>query len=228
MKPETEAFLSLVRDADNPSHVDEERVLRALTASIAASAALSATAVAGRSAFGRTWFAKVSASFGGKLSLVAALSSVGVSAGDTAPAPRDSDVVRVTRVERATLAPPVAPSASVAAEVAPIVAASASTRPRSEPQANTLRAELALLRHVQASLKRGDGSAALRALDAHRTKDRTLLAERSAARILALCQLGLTAEAREDAEEFARRHANSLQREAIANSCANPQRNLEP
>jgi len=227
MRPETEAFLSLVRDADHPSRADEERVLRALTASIAASAT-PGTSASDRSAFGQTWFAKLSAPIGGKLSLLAALTSVGLGAGDTAPARRDANVAQLSSAERATSAPTLPPAGTAVLEAPPTTTAAAGARARPDPQVNTLRAELALLREVQAALKRGDGAAALRALDAHRTKDRTLQAERSAARILALCQVGLTAEAQKAATEFARRHPSSLQREAIANSCANSQRNMEP
>ena len=73
----------------------------------------------------------------------------------------------------------------------------------------------------QLALRQGDGEAALRALDTHTTDDRILLAERSAARILALCSVGRVAEARRAAARFRRDHPESVQRDAIARSCAN-------
>jgi hypothetical protein len=81
---------------------------------------------------------------------------------------------------------------------------------------------------VQAALKRADGAAALRELDAHDPTDRGWLPERRAARILALCMLGRVAEARQAAAQFAEQHPDSVQREAIARSCANPKRIAEP
>ena len=95
-----------------------------------------------------------------------------------------------------------------------------SLRPNSL-RANSLRAELDLLERVQAALKRGDGAAALRELEAHSTTDRILLAEREAARVLALCQLGRVVEAQKAAARFAVQHPDSVQQSVIAGSCAN-------
>ena len=86
----------------------------------------------------------------------------------------------------------------------------------------SLRAELELLAEVRAALDRGDGAAALRALDAHQTRDRVLLAERRAARILALCSLGRVEEARRARLEFEAAHPRSVQLDVIARSCAIP------
>jgi hypothetical protein len=73
---------------------------------------------------------------------------------------------------------------------------------------------------VQQLLRQGDAAAALRALDAHHTDDRVLLAERRAARILALCGIGRTAQARAAAAEFEKEHPDSVQRAMLASSCA--------
>ncbi len=94
-----------------------------------------------------------------------------------------------------------------------------------ETQRTTLREEIAHLRRVQAALRQGDGVRALQLLDAHSTGDRQFAAERSAARILALCASGRVAEARRAAQVFVRRFPNSVQRSAIARSCANSKRN---
>jgi RNA polymerase sigma-70 factor (ECF subfamily) len=77
-----------------------------------------------------------------------------------------------------------------------------------------------LLAQVQAALDRGDGATALRRLDERASVDRRLLAERRAARILALCQLGRTQEAEQSALAFVREHPSSVQRTAVERSCA--------
>jgi hypothetical protein len=125
------------------------------------------------------------------------------------------------------VAPPLeAPSAPAsalstdAAQVRPPSAPAVRARTHERPAAS-LQAELALLRRVQAALQRGDGEAALRELDAHVTSDRTLLPERRAARILALCQLGRVDAARLARAEFAREHPDSVQREAVERACTN-------
>ena len=89
---------------------------------------------------------------------------------------------------------------------------------RSRP--DTLRGEIELLEDVRSALERGDGGRALQRLDAHVTGDRQLLAERRAARILALCQLGRIDEARRDAASLLRDEPASLQRAAVERSCA--------
>jgi hypothetical protein len=100
---------------------------------------------------------------------------------------------------------------------------------RAAPRAGgALRVEIALLERVQGALRRGDAAAALRELDAHHTADRVLLAERQAARILALCLLGERVEARRAAQLFESQHPDSPQRAAIESSCANSRRIEEP
>jgi hypothetical protein len=99
---------------------------------------------------------------------------------------------------------------------------------RSTRAGGALPVEIALLERVQGALRRGDGAAALRELDAHRTADRVLLAERQAARILALCLVGELVEARRAARVFASQHPDSPQRAAIESSCANSRRIEEP
>jgi len=231
MKPETRRFLALVREGDEPSRADEERVLRALHATLAAGATLGAVTTSARSGFGKSWFAQAAVNLGSKLSLVAALTAVGVGEGDSprvaVPAGPAAVAIRRANVPesppRAALAPPPEPM------LAPVpVHARPAARRSGDRRASTLKSELAVLRVAQTALKRGDGEAALRVLDAHRTADRTLLAERRAARILALCAAGRVDEARGAAADFARRHPDSVQREAIANSCAEPRRNRTP
>jgi hypothetical protein len=94
--------------------------------------------------------------------------------------------------------------------------------------AQALSAELALLRRVQAALRRQAGAQALAELDAYPRAGGALVAERQAARILALCQLDRSSEAHQLAARFAREHPQSPQQAAIDASCANSKRNGAP
>jgi hypothetical protein len=263
MRRETEAFLDLVRDAEDPTRADETRVHRALRAAIAAGVAPSVEpsvemngSLEGAS-FGDA-LAKLGLS-GAKLNLLAVCAAATLVAGDTA-LPRGADALGDLRTEvpagaalpldRGAAEPaapahdaqPVAPSfnpepeapTSAPSTPAPSTAAPSTAVPvRAKPRARaaaapaapgaatSLRAELELLQRVQAALKRGEASSALQALDAHQTTDSTLLAERRAARILALCQLGRIDDARRAAAAFVKQHPGSLQRAAVDGSCAN-------
>jgi len=88
--------------------------------------------------------------------------------------------------------------------------------------------ELELLQRVQSALRGGNAALALSVLDAHQTDDRSLLAERQASRVVALCMLRLTSEARLAAREFFLQHPDSIHREAISKVCTNLQWIDEP
>jgi hypothetical protein len=83
-----------------------------------------------------------------------------------------------------------------------------------------LRDELAVLARAQAALRRGDGATALSTLDAVALREPQLAAERATLRILSLCELGRSAEARGEADSLERREPGSLQRDVISRSCA--------
>lgn len=253
MSRESEAFLDLVRDAEDPTRADEARVHRALRAAIAAGVAPSVEpsidmngSLEGTSF--RDAFAKLGLS-GTKLNLLAVCAAASLAAGDTAlpsgvdargelrsgppvaaappldrggaepAAPADDESPVAPAFNPEPQAPTSAPSKPAPARVKP--RARAAPAPAAPAAASRLRGELELLQRVQAALKRGEASSALRALDAHRTTDSTLLAERRAARILALCQLGRIDEARRAAAAFVDQHPDSLQRAAVEGSCAN-------
>jgi hypothetical protein len=256
MRRETEAFLNLVRDAEDPTRADEARVQRALRAAIAAGVA---PGVAANGSFDGTWFGEALSKLGlsgGKLNLVAIGAALTLATGDAATPPHAADrgsALRATatsgaaapldpaaaepRTQRLDPAPAAPDRGTPALPAAPAAPQSGKARERSKPRARTsgakaadpavpvtassLRAELDLLQRVQAALKRGDAAFALSELDAHRTADSTLLAERRAARILALCKLGRIADARREAAVFAEQHRDSLQRALVAGSCAN-------
>lgn len=250
MRPETEVFLARVRDAEDPTRADEQRVLLALRASLAAgatSSVLAASLEPRRSAELGELGARVFGSLGSKLNVLVVCAAAAFGTADT---PR-------TSTEQAHAAAPQTPPAAARfaapeppAPVEPPVppAPAAQARPasgqrqpleRRTPPASltpssshkpsaSLRAELDLLRAVQSALHRGDGAAALRALDGHPTRGRVFLAERQAARVLALCSLGRLSEARRAAATFEREHPGSVQSDVIARSCANPRRIGDP
>jgi hypothetical protein len=88
--------------------------------------------------------------------------------------------------------------------------------------------ELALLGKARAALRAGDGSRALTLLDEHARTfvGGQLSAERQAVRILALCSLGRTSDARAVANQFFHQHPHSPLTQRVASSCA-IQRNLD-
>lgn len=287
MSREREELLALVRDAEDPTQADEERVLRALQAAVAAGGAAPAnrsgsgeklpaqSAALKLSALGTALAAAVAGLFLLRANLErdaskpeparaphmqqhapeagaasphmqehtpeAGAASLhtrqrALEAGSASPrpdrrAPAGSASARAAQPREAESAIPTPPSAPEAAESvrAQRQAGGPPRAPvRFAPAGDALRAEIALLERVQAALRRGDGAAALRELDAHRTADRALLAERQAARILALCLVGELVEARRAAQAFVQQHPDSPQRAAIESSCANSRRIEEP
>lgn len=241
MTPETEDFLELVRHAEGPSSDDEQRVLRALQASIAAGAAPTVVVSASRS---ESWFAQSGAALKGTvatLGVVAVGTALALSVDGAAtarvPGASPSAAPRAAAIEapaamRAT--PAVSAGASASAEPPARPAPAHEARPSkpakvpSVPGVSSLREELAILETAQQALKNGDGEAALRELDRPVTKDGQLLPERQAARILALCAVGREAEARAAIDRFDRDHPGSAHREAIGRGCTNLQRIGEP
>jgi hypothetical protein len=245
MKRETHTFLNLVRDAQDPTPADEARVLFALRATLATGAASSAVASAvsksmpgappGTSlgAIGSKWLlclACTAAAVIGPSDSRPVAPGAEVSAGaplglatPARPGPAGARLPGVAREPPEAVpertGPTPSPRQPVAVERRSMRRARAAAPP---PEASPLRAELELLARVQRALRHGDAEDALRTLDAHRSDDRVLLAERRAARILALCGVGRVAEARAAAAAFEREHPESVQGAAIASSCANP------
>ncbi len=248
MRRETREFLSLVRDAENPTLADEERVRQALHELVASGVTASTPPNAFPSWGSASPALGPLASWGSKLSLIAACAAAALctsdgsqsSAAQTAPiaARTPAEAISVESSAAASKQPLGAPFEPALSEPTPNSGVDSSEANTSAPQpkpasaraarrnvprqaAPSLRAELELLRRVQAALQRDNGETALRELDAHVTSDRTLLAERRAARILALCRLGRVQAARFARAEFEREHPDSIQREAVENACAN-------
>ncbi len=113
----------------------------------------------------------------------------------------------------------------VAPVVTPTVAPVATptvARPRRVEADDDLAGELVLIQQAQRALARGDGDAALAALDAHaRAHPHGRLAEeRQAARVLALCATGRADEARAAATRFLIRYPTSAQAARVGGACA--------
>jgi hypothetical protein len=247
MSPETRAFLAEVRAADDPTGGDEMRVLARLDAALAGSSDLaasgepaSATGVLGGASGLKLGGVLVGISAGIALAVAVLAPSpvpprMTAAPAVTAPATLSAPAIRATpampsasartpsgRLRAATPPPARAPSRETDVRPpAPTVPNAAGTAAQSQRHdARSVREELSLLTDVHAALARGDGASALRRLEAHVTEDRQFVAERAAARVLALCTLGRVNEARRAATIFVREHPGSVQRAAVERSCA--------
>jgi hypothetical protein len=146
-------------------------------------------------------------------------------AGEAPPEPARAEVERrapsaeVSRdARRASPNAPITPANPAEAPATP----SASASPVASTGATSLAEETRLLHAAQRELARKNTSAALALLDEHaaRFPRGALAQERSAARVLALCDLGRAAEARGAAEAFVRAAPQSPLVPRLRGSCA--------
>lgn len=231
MRPETRACLDDVRHAEDPTPRDERRVLAAVNAALAVGSMTGASVAASKATKILGLSGLSGATFGGALVGVgAAVFVAGLVPSQSGPGEPASPSVQVAPVRAMVTTPrPLSgvedPSVN-GKRAAPVVPPASSPQRDIPPsrtetrRATSLRAEIELLAAVRAALERGHGGEALRRLDAHVTADRQFSAERSAARILALCSLGRVSDAREAAAAFYRNHPGSVQKTAIERSCA--------
>jgi hypothetical protein len=118
------------------------------------------------------------------------------------------------------------PSNTSAAETAQATQPPTHAPPRQEANGSSrvgdLAAETQALMQVNAAINRQDGAAALALLDDydHRFKSRILFAERSAARVFALCSLKRVAAASAEAQRFLHNFPRSPLVQRIQASCA--------
>jgi hypothetical protein len=84
--------------------------------------------------------------------------------------------------------------------------------------------ELGVIREAQGALQAGDANRALSLLDEHSAANRQgiLREERMAARVLALCELGRTDEARAEAARFLRESPASPLASRVRSACPAP------
>jgi len=226
MSPESRAFLERVRDAEEPDPDAERRVLAAVRAAVAAGAAATAADTARAPMTGAVAPSKL-----GVLGVWLLAGGLIVLPAPALPPSEPSATRTPARLlaapEPAPRAEPVAAersSAPAADEAGPLAASPETPESLSKPRARvrapaSLREELELLAKVQAALRGGDAATALRQLDEHRTLDEQLQGERAAARVLALCSLGRTAEGRRSRAELLQREPTSPHRSALERAC---------
>jgi RNA polymerase sigma-70 factor (ECF subfamily) len=237
VNPETKAFLDQVRDAEGPSADTEQRVLRAVHATVALNAAASATASAAKS-YKLSTVSTATVTKAGLMGLLFVGASMTlVPWNELEPVRTRQATARVSAPRREARSDATSIHEVESNRVSELEDASVRVSPQEPPprppadlnvraqaarrsQRSELREELTLLGEVRAALQRGDGAYALRMLDGHVTADRQLRSERQAARVLALCAVGRKREAERAAEAFLRQYPSSPHRAAIAGSCA--------
>jgi hypothetical protein len=242
VNPETKAFLATVRNAEDPSREDERRVLAAVGATVAGGVGVAVAASGSKLLKAASRFGPGSVGVAGVKVTVVVLGLAGAVSLATPESPRhptrsEAAAVALDAPTRSGAEPPkdspvvpslpvevpTTPSArvplprSVARTGAEKASAVAPARPFRAP---TAREELTVLAEAQAALRGGDGIAALRLLDASSGADPRFFAERRALRILSLCAAGRTTDARREATAFLRSDPTSVQRNAVARSCA--------
>jgi hypothetical protein len=244
VSPETESFLAKVRDAEDPTRADQERVRAAVRTAVAGGLAV------GVAAGGGTW-AKLTSGFGwtalkgsavvlcvvagAKLAVPERFAAPSAPAAALSPAARPRPVEERARSPHPTPEVALAPAPSVPAPARPSAQtptarttvteaqpdAPSQVPPEAPPSvAESAREELALLSKARAALRAGDAASALSALDAKARGDTRFTAERRALRVQALCAAGRVAEARAEAAALLRSEPSSLPRAAVARSCA--------
>jgi predicted lipid-binding transport protein (Tim44 family) len=237
MNPETRAFLDAVRTAEDPSPDDARRVLSSVRAALVAGAAVGAGIGSSKAAAPAGGGVVAGLKLGGVIiGLGAAAWVAGAIVRTDRPAPRAAAASAAASVRShspavASAAPPsrqedAKPPVTISS-IDGLASPSRPARRGAEVGATaaplgppSLRDEIALLAEVQGALERGDGATALRRLDERAAVDRRLIAERRAARILTLCLLDRTEEAKQAALVFFREHPTSVQRTAVERSCA--------
>jgi hypothetical protein len=169
---------------------------------------------------------------------VAGSASAAAPAVSAAPAPREAPsrvpggapLLPAPPPSPASAAPAATPSAPHRSPVHRVVAtappvAAISEHVDSSPPAGsgpaTVAAEAELLRGADASLRAGDGAGALALLNEHaaRFPSGILIEEREAERVLVLCALGRTAQARESRAAFLRDHGRSPLATRVRSAC---------
>ena len=236
---EARALIRRVGTADGPSHTDRARVRRRIVAGLAgAGATLGSGTIASGAPAGAAGIAAVTKV---TVSSVALWLAAGAALGTAVSAPavisafRRAEQVRapvsVAAVDHAPGASEVPRAAAPAAVVteapalpAKPVAPVSVDPPRASASlgATSLAEETRLLHAAQRELARKNTSAALALLDEHASKfpGGALAEERTAARVLALCDLGRTAEARLAADAFVEKSPQSPLVPRLRGSCA--------
>jgi hypothetical protein len=237
LDPRTRALLDRARAGFEPSRADEARVEAGLLAAIGATtlgaAMAGASAAVGKAAgLAGSAFAKlalscvivVSVAVGGAAVLTG---SLGPAAQERTPAteavvePVETAArVPVLSAPPAAVAAPAKSSSTARTTATPLPTATATATATSSATSN-IAEEVAFVREGTSRLHASDPVGALSAFDAHASAfpHGVLEEERSAGRVLALCALGRTSDARARAEELRAAHPASAHASRIRKSC---------
>ncbi|AKF11139.1 hypothetical protein DB32_008288 [Sandaracinus amylolyticus] len=228
-------MLRVARDARTPSAEDRARIERKLAAAVAIGAGAAVGGAAGSAAASGAGAAAAGAGAWVVKGLGAMLVVGVLGAGavvvtrSSTPPPQEPAPVVVTPPEHAVIeeVPVEAPPQEIAAAEAPVVdEPEAPRRARRRASASSssedLAEELELLHSAQRAWRSGDGARTLALVSEHEDRfARSQMApERTALRILALCDVGREAEARRLATRFLRTARQSPLRRSVEESCA--------
>ncbi|UQA60850.1 hypothetical protein [Polyangium aurulentum] len=239
---EARALLEEGKHGDDPTPEDRARTRRALMAAIAAGAAASAAAEGAAAAAEKTAEAAGAAKAAGLSSkLLVGIALVGAVGGGlmlrpstpeaSAPPPAPIEVQKEARAV-GTVEKPEAPEPAPSLPAAPAPSAHptappAAKRPaaasKAQPAAeDTLEEETRRLREAHGALNGGNPARALELLDAQSADfaGGQLREERAAARVLALCKLGATPGAVEEARRFLQDNPRSPLADRVRAACA--------
>lgn len=213
--------LDVAREARAPTDADRERIRRLVAASIAGVAGAGvAGAGAVASAATKTWW---TAAWVKGVGLAVVVATAGTSAW---VATRDENAETTTARAPAEMREPEPPLLQLEAIEPPPLEEEAEAprprRPRRPATTSRLGEELELLHAAQAAWRGGDASGALTLVREHEARWRRsqLAQERSALRILALCDLGRVDEARRLGRRFLQSASASPSRRSVEESCA--------
>jgi len=215
--PEDRALFEDARGAFDPSAADRARVRAALGRRLGAGAGLTATAISAKAAA-----AGGSLTTAGKILVAIALAGGGVTAVHAVASSQRPQPVetRASAPRGPAAAPPRAPEAPEIPAPSPPPAAPAAVTPRMAT-ADALAIETSLILGAKSAMRSNDAARALSLLDEHQRRfpRGTLAQERSAERIVALCGLGRSREAHDEASRFLANWPHSPLAEGARASC---------
>jgi hypothetical protein len=230
LDPDAKELIGRARDGEGPSEAERSRLRAAVTARIGAGVVLAsagATSAAGNASAAIGTAATLAAKVLAASVLVCGLGAAGyVALSSPRPPPaRDSRESGPVAIEHA---PPVSredrPRPPASASPSPPSSPPPPAAPEAAPRAvalSPLEAETRALGGALTDLREGRAASALSALDAQRARfpDGALREERAEARIKALCALGRTEEARDNAARFFVEYPRSLLAGRVRASC---------
>ena len=249
LSPRAREIVDAAREADGPTEADRLRVRAAVFAAIGVGATTSATQAAAAEAAGESAASAASGTagpgaFAGAvpmsvkvMAIAAAAAAVGTGgylltrSDDPAPQEEPTPVMvesgdrdRAPQPDRNGPAPsldtPDQPEPEPEPEPEMEFEPDHVQRPSRQP--STISAERELLSHARAMRQSGDAADALKLLDDYtrRFSGGKLLEERSALRVIVLCDLGHAKKATRAATSFLRKWPSSVQAERVRGSCA--------